>query len=188
MNDWNFSGFFPRSISWLQTIISLWPRRWPDAQAMFKIIDGSQIFHVISKIKSSNYRAHAYIFNSTSASASQKKLEWILMNRNLRANSLSRLHFAKLQQLYLFNICLLMSIRQLLCDSINKRKAWHHCEMDHKASRQEPQEVAPFPRRSFSTHQNYKSQFRHTGNISIPWIYIICRYKRSKATAKRRNM
>jgi hypothetical protein len=62
---------------------------------MFKIIDCSQIFHVISKIKSSNYTAHAYFSIQKCAST-----EWILMEGNLRASVFMRFGW-NCMQLYL---------------------------------------------------------------------------------------
>lgn len=79
-------------------------RRWPDAHAMFKIIDGFQIFHVISKIKSSNYRAHAYIFNSTQKGVKlncigEREIGMNFNGSKFTTNSLSRLRLPKFCQI-----------------------------------------------------------------------------------------
>lgn len=106
------------SISWLQIIIFLLFVSIPIGgapsllfgpchAAMYEIIDCSQIFHVISKIKSSNYRAHAYFsihpekknWAKRTTEITLWKLEWILMGRNLRASV--SVVLPKLQQLNL---------------------------------------------------------------------------------------
>lgn len=191
------------SISWLQIIIFLLFVSIPIGgapsllfgpchAAMYEIIDCSQIFHVISKIKSSNYRAHAYFSIHPEKNWAKRtteitlwKLEWILMGRNLRASvsvvlpKLQQLNLSPMRSQYLSAKC--QFINCYVCwGAINIKS--HRCDITAEAilHRPQPQQYKSARHwgtsfrllsKIFPTHQQYKSQFRRVyvfgKNISI---------------------